>query len=140
MRLSLKRRKRKRVFGNKCRDIIFCCCSSRVVGWIELPMRSLFMYDGYLSVVVLTLMMVETNSLIWLKLGFWMWRRSVAILWRKTNISFIRCCSYFSGCFLKNYPNSTRRHWVLNFYWYIGRVFCHHKVNFIQIQHGGIDK
>lgn len=36
------------------------------------PTRSLFMYEGYLKVVVLTDMIVETNLLICVKLGFWM--------------------------------------------------------------------
>ena len=36
------------------------------------PMRSLFMKEGYLSVVVDTDIIVDTNSLIWANVGFWM--------------------------------------------------------------------
>ena len=34
------------------------------------PMRSLFMKEGYLSVVVDTDIIVDTNSLIWANVGF----------------------------------------------------------------------
>lgn len=40
----------------------------------------MFMKDGYRSVVVDTVMMVDTSSLICVKVGFWMCKRSDAIL------------------------------------------------------------
>jgi hypothetical protein len=44
------------------------------------PIRSLFIYPGYLSVVVDALMIVETMELVWAKVGLSSFNRSVAIL------------------------------------------------------------
>jgi len=46
------------------------------------PTKSLFIYEGYLRVVVLTDIIVETSLLICVKLGFWICNLSEAILFK----------------------------------------------------------